>query len=313
MKKIKLYKIRPYFVSLLLGIVVVSCQEDESLPRGTKPTVSLKAAEVTTVEGEDAVFTLELSKPITSPVQFRIEVLGGTAKEGEDFDMSGFDVPSVYEGEFGYMSQIPAYASSAEIAIPTLRDILPEGTKQVKLKLTSILQAQGVFPEPTIVTVNIQNYVGNELITRLEWAGDYLPGNADPCEELDFDLELYNANDDLIDDSYTSCPEEITIPGDAPNGKYYMVPSLWTHNGNDYAINPPVKVVFIRPGVFTKEVNLSSKFLLEDGGIDDGNLNAFAVFEIEKTTGKYKILDQNSALVVEGKMKRFVKPTTRRN
>lgn len=303
--KNKLYKITAVFVASLLGGTLFSCQEDESLPRAGKPVVSVVTPIVTVVEGEDAVFTLKVSNPINDPIQFRIQVVEGDAVEDEDFSMENFGLPSVFEGEFGYIGVIPAYQSQADFSIKTILDELPEETKSVKFKITSVLQGKGFISETTFVDVNIQNFVGTDLVATFEWSGDYLPG-VDVCDAdfgLDFDLELYGASPMPIATSYSSCPEEIVLEGTLADGVYTLDASLWQGNGNNTTSGfAPVTITFTKAGVFSQTVDLSAKFPLADGGLNEGNPDAITTFTITKSGTTYTVVDDTDTQVAQGRL-----------
>lgn len=302
--KNKLCKIAALCAVSFLGAVLYSCQEDESLPRGGKPVVTVVTPTVTVVEGEDAVFSLNVSQPINDAIQFRIQVVGGDAVEDEDFSMSNFQVPSIYEGEFGYIGVIPAYQSQASFSIKTILDDLPEQTKNVKFKITSVLRGKAFISETTFVDVNIQNFVGTDLVATFEWSGDYIPG-VDVCDTgsgLDFDLELYGAGPAPILTSYNDCPEQIVLAGTEADGTYTLDASLWQANGNNTTSGfAPVKITFTKPGVFAQTVDLSAKFPLVDGGLNEGNGNAITTFTITKVGTTYTVVDDTNAQVVQGR------------
>ncbi|NQY29741.1 MAG: hypothetical protein HRT69_09735 [Flavobacteriaceae bacterium] len=281
-------------IALSLGFT--SCQEDESLQKANnRPVVTIESNNITVTEGQDAVFALNLSEAINHPVEYRIEVIGGTAVEGVDFNMSNFSAGDFYYGAYGYASAVSAHSTTQNFSITTIADVLPEDTKTIELKFSPYQKMAGTI-ENLFLTVNIENLVSDDLTTTLNWSGDYL-GATDVCDAatgLDFDLELYaSAGGAPVKTSYGDCPEAITITGTDADDTYDIDASLWQSNGNTSGTitNIPVSITFTKVGFFSETIDLSTTFPLADNGLNEGNNNAIKTFSIVKLGTIYTIND----------------------
>ncbi len=305
----------------------ISCQEDDSLAKRGKPSITTNQKTVTVTEGETATFNFSLDYAVQNKLDIRIEPLdengdripvtvpNGDPNSGDGYDRIDFEDFNVpyntwfeagyfgygYQGGTGYVATFPAYTKDFQINIETIQDLCPEGTKELKFRLSATNLMEAVIDE--VITVNVENFVSNELITTLSWEGDYV---ADACGDLDLDLELYY-NAAFTDFSYSDCPESITISDTAPDGNYTIDASLWTTNGvtSPDNINIPAVITFTKPGVYCESVDLSELFPLNDGGLDDGNGNAITTFTIVKSGTTYTITDEDSNPVVSGRVSNF--------
>lgn len=322
----------PLVFVFLLGLVNVSCEDDDSIARRGKPALSVLNNTVTVTEGETARFNIDVEYPVSEKIDIRIDILdeqgnpvvtanpsGGDATTGNGFydrvEFESIEVPYPtwfeagwfqygYLGGSGYVATFPPFSDSIELNIETIQDFIPENTESVTLRLTTTSLMTATINET--ITINIQDFVGDDLVTRLNWAGDYLDSGADPCDidnGLDLDLELIFGGA-YIQTSYNDCPEELVILGSDADGTYTIDASFWTNNGNSSAegINVPASIEFLKAGVFVESVDLSSLFPLNDGGLNDGNGNAITSFTIEKSGTTYTITDSNNSQVAQGRV-----------
>lgn len=300
----------------LTFLILSSCNTDESLPRqGNKPEVTLESDNITVNEGETATFRLNLSRAINDAVDFKIEVVGGTAIDGEDFDMSQFDIPSIYEGDFGYLGQIPAYQAFADFNIDTFFDDGFEDLETVKFKISTVLEGKGLIANETYLTLNINNSVSNDLSIRLNWDGTFESAGetVDNCD-LDFDLELYNQDGDVIEFSYSNCPESLTLSAtDLADGTYALYISLWTTGGYFENINIPVNVNFFKQGTaFNVTNNLSEFFPMQDGGLLDGNTSAGIEYTITKSGTVFTITNLDGDTVFQARQSKRIRSSRKK-
>jgi len=319
-------------IVFLLGLVNYSCQDnDDSIARRGKPELILANSSVTVTEGETATFNIDVEYAVSEKIDIRIDVLDNEGNpvvtanpDGDPASGNGFydrvqfediEVPYPtwfesgwfeygYLGGTGYVATFPAFSETIELNIETIQDFIPEDSKTVRLRLsaTSLMTAT----ISTDITINIEDFVGADLVTRLNWAGDYLESGADPCDidnGLDLDLELIFGGN-YIQTSYNDCPEELIILGSDADGTYTIDASFWTGNGNTSAdgINVPASIDFLKAGVFVESVDLSSLFPLNEGGLNDGNGNAITSFTIEKSGTTYTITDSNDTQIAQGRV-----------
>nr|WP_321225005.1 hypothetical protein [uncultured Psychroserpens sp.] len=316
----------------LLSLVSFSCEDDDSIPRRGKPELTLLNNSIAVTEGETAVFTLDVEYAISDKIDIRIDVLDndgnpvvtaeGDPTTGNGFydrvQFESFEVPYPtwfesgwfqygYLGGTGYVASYPAFTETIEINIETLQDFIQEGSTTVNLRLSATSLMNATIEEDISLTIN--DFVGDDLVTRLNWAGDYLDSGADPCDindGLDLDLELiYNGA--YVQTSYNDCPEELVILSTDGDGTYTVDASFWTANGNTSAdgSNVPVTIEFMKSGVFLESVDLSALFPINDGGLSDGNGNAITSFTIEKAGNNYTITDSNNTQIAQGRLSNY--------
>lgn len=205
-----------------------------------------------------------------------------------------------YLGGSGYYTCYEPFQENLQLNIKTKGDLIDNGARSVKFRISSTSNLEAIIDE--IITVNIEDAPVEDLIMNLKWDGNYL-GTTDPCDinnGIDMDLELY-LDGTFVAFSYNDCPESITIPANAPDALYRIDASLWTTNGNMASGNIPAILEFNKAGAFNNQQDLSSLFIINNGGLNDGNTNAITSFLIEKEGATYIIKDPNAVLVASGK------------
>lgn len=315
-------------IIFLLGLVTFSCEDDDTIARRGKPALSLMSNSVTVTEGETATFILNVEYAISEKIDIRIDILddqgnpvvtaegdpttGGGFYDRVQFESIEVPYPTWFEsgwfeygylGGTGYVASAPPFSSTIELNIETIQDFIPENTETVRLRLSATSLMTATIQQD--ISININDFVGNDLVTRLNWAGDYLDSSADPCDinsGLDMDLELiFDGN--YVQTSYNDCPEELTILSSDADGAYTIDASLWTTNGNISldGSNIPTSIDFMKAGVFVESVDLSSLFPVNDGGLNDGNGNAITSFTVVKSGNNYTITDSNNTQIAQGR------------
>lgn len=313
MKKILKYN---YFLLAIVALstAFIACNDDEEdLGKKDKPVLTANGpTDITVSEGNDAVLKFKLNKAINEPIQYRLVILNdeSTATDQDDYVIPGCrsndpGCVAIEEngGPVGYIFEIPEYTTEYEVNIATFLDDYSETPEKLRLKVISNRTLLGTVGE-LYYTVNINNSASEDLNIRFNWNGSFTSGGnqVDNCD-LDLDLELYDSNFDLIDFSYSNCPESLLLDTSAlADGTYTLVASLWTTAGYTENINIPAFLTFIKPGtVFNETYDLSTYFPMQDGGLDDGNSNAFVEYTIVKAGSTYTITDTNGAIVFEGR------------
>ena len=313
MKKINQFK---YIIlgTISLGMLIVACNDDvEDLGKKDKPVLTANGPTAITVsEGTDAVLKFKLSRAISEPIQYRLVILNdeSTATDQDDYVIPGCrsndpDCVAIEEngGPVGYIFEIPEFTTEYEVNVATIFDDLAEIPETLKLKVISNRTLLGVVDE-LYYTVTINNSATNDLNVRLNWDGTFMSGGneIDNCD-LDMDLELYDSSFNLLDFSYSDCPEDLVLnTATLPNGTYYLDASLWTTAGYLENVNIPARITFIKPGTaFNQTYNLSSLFPMQLGGLDDGNPNAIIEYTIVKNGNVYTITDPNNIIVFQGR------------
>ncbi|MEZ4792671.1 MAG: hypothetical protein R2783_04170, partial [Gelidibacter sp.] len=148
-----------------IGILVsTSCQDDDSIERRGKPTVTVENKSVTVTEGETATFILNVEYPVANKIDIRIDVLDAEGNpivvvepaDGDDNSGNGYvpiDLDDIvvpyntwfdsgyfqygYQGGSGYIATFPPGVTSFDIDIETIQDELPNATKTVTLRFTA--------------------------------------------------------------------------------------------------------------------------------------------------------------------------------
>jgi len=135
---------------------------------------------------------------------------------------------------------------------------------------------------------------------RLDWDGSYI---ADPCTDLDFDLELHSSTTMYIDDSYGSCPEEIIIAGTDADDTYTLDVSLWENAyGGALTSAIPVSVTFTKAGVYSETYDLSGSYALDNPADGTGAGVTYVPFTVLKVGNVYTVTDAGAVQVVSGKV-----------
>ncbi|HEU0136970.1 MAG TPA: hypothetical protein VFQ50_06735 [Flavobacterium sp.] len=320
----KLFRYKFIFAAALMGIFA-SCNDDEDVTKNTrlvKPVVTLDQTNFTVTEGESITITMTSDKPLNDEMNFKLELIGGDGTFRE-FTTSGSETDiSVGAGIIGYIVTMPAYATTHTFTITPSVDLDAETTETFQIAFTSAVNAKGaVAPGSDMITLTVANAVSNDFVIRMEWqnytadafgtlhADTYTGADGDEHEfcPFDFDLELYDADFNLVDASYTGCPEEITIPADAPDGDYVVVPSFWTNAGSEPEggqLVYPVMVTLSKPGIFKHTVDMTGQFTYVAGGAEEGNPNAYVPIAIVTKAGTmYTVTDYTTGEVLaQGRM-----------
>lgn len=177
MKKMKYIQI---FMFLLVIVVFSSCDQDESVPqppRENSTTAIIKESTISLVEGDSTSVTVSMNKTIKEyndwgeayyPIsgQMGVRVVGGTATEGEDFEIGSFaifDPDGDYEVGFspyliqdGYYLEFDA-TTDLEILIENIiytnEDDVTEGPETVVLQFYPVGLGQILIDDTVTITI----------------------------------------------------------------------------------------------------------------------------------------------------------------
>ena len=330
MKNIFNYK----FVAVVFSLgMLSSCNDEEtSYENSVKPIVTTQQTTLTIAEGASAPVTLNLDMPFKEKCELKIEIVGGTGSN-DDFDTDGDQtITDDGWGLLGYKLEIPAYATSYTFNINAILDLLPEGTETLKLKLSSAGNSNAIVDGGSeFINVTINPTVSTDFYAKFDWSGSSkdahgttLPGEYKGVDDklheycgFDFDLEIYDAGFTLVDASYSSCPEEITLDGaTTPDGDYIIVPSFWTKAiaatsvPKSGEIIYPAVLTMSKPGAFVHTVDMTGLFKYSVGGANDTPSNPDAyipVAVVTKTGTSYVLTDYNtSEVLAQGRMQAFI-------
>lgn len=296
-----------------MAFALYSCDPDNPSEdaREIKPVVSANQTSFNVAEGEAASVTLTTTTPYRTTMEFKIELVGGTAG-ADDYTISPTLVgPTTLADGIGpdgaFLLEFPANTSTFTFDITPILDLLPEGTENLQFALTSSGNGRGlVAPGSEFINVSITNTISDDFYASISWDGTYLGVDGDEHDycDFDFDLELYDDSFNLVESSYSSCPEELTLDQSNQDGQYSIVASFFSNAGVVPAsgeINFPLMLTVSRPGAFVSVVDLSTIFKYTDGGVDEGNPDGYYIAAtVDKVGSTYTVRDANDPTIVIG-------------
>lgn len=322
MKKNKRY-LSSAFALLFSGLVFVSCNDnDPDFVYNEKPAITTDMEAYTVNEGREVTVVLNTSKVSNVPMEVKLEVVGGTAVLGEDYELPGLEVgPADGLGNDGFLVTFPANTSSYTFKIPTIINDVVDADKTILLKLTGAHNMNGTIDRT--ISVTIKN-VGNVLDLTLGWDKTFTYGanQFNLCGVgYDVDFVVLDANGDQVADAQTAdCPETLQLSqATLADGTYDVYAYLYDDAGLPGApgltpFNIPLNVDYIRLGsaslndggsfsvpAFTSASNGDSG--APNGGNNDGTL--VHVFSVKLENDIFTILN-GTTVVAQGKQAKLI-------
>lgn len=331
-----------YIKNILLSCTVValtSCVNDDVNYTVTdKPTVSLSGqSESSVMEGETITVTLQSDATYKEEMDFKLELVSGGSNADyfvSDADGLPFGATSVDDGfgAFGYKIEFPAYADTHTFNITAVQDVLKEGTENLRFKLTSADNKNGLAAGGAIyIDLAVENFVSDLPSIVIDWD---IPVNYNTIElnilETDLDDVVVNHNESLcgiVDydfyldsfDAYAftgACPEVVdqnTVNsgsignGVLADGSYDLIVDLWDFDlGLDTDLNEILAADFAFPfnveishiGTFNTSLSLPALYLSSsEVSANVGGAGEMLVATIEVVGGKYTVYDRFGDLV----------------
>src|SRR5690606_15752288 len=309
---------------LFVSQACTNIDDEVSYSSGEKPIVTVNSTSISVNEGEDIILSLTSSFAYNSDMDFKIEVIGGTADILDVlYNESDEAAPPVLgmikatginpdaSGVDGYRFFMPATQTNFNITIGSaVLDYVPEGAETFQIKLTSTGNKYGLVDTNTEiidVTINDVNtfnpYVANDMLEiTLNWAS--LPSY---LGDLDFDIEVYDSGLNPYDDSYYDHPEMITFDSSTPDDTYFIIVEFFSNMGLETEGYIPLRLSFTKPGGWSQSVDID-KFSSVDGGYyDNGYTNPFSdesfikIFMVEKNGDQYTVYDEDSNEIASGR------------
>lgn len=295
---------------LIAGLVSMTSCEDDNFnhsPSGDKPIVSnVGATTLTITEGSTATIDLSISSPISREGYLRFRPVSGNADfsdyvigDGEKIDYANGEDPYHTGGPEGYIVKVPAYSGSISIPVEAVFDVTPEGNESVTVVLETYNNRELLVNGGGITyTINITNYVSNELDITFAWGDEY-------CA-VDFDLELYDGSGSTeIVHSWGGCPEfiyigtsDITTADDHENGAladgtYVIFASMYSLSGQSFnpPVNFPVTLTVTKVGQIQEVIDLGTHWNSVDGGYAQGNPDYAKIYLLTKSGTTYTLVD----------------------
>ena len=165
--------INKVFTAALLVFLFTSCDQDQSIPdiaRENTTSATIKEDEITVTEGNSPSFTIvqeDLIDPKfdyqeffdTVSGQIGIRVIGGTAKEGEDFT---FNIPTIQQVSSFLLQDGYYYGYDASVSlehnvsntITIINDSQTEGVETIKLQFFPVGLAGVIINDTLTISIN---------------------------------------------------------------------------------------------------------------------------------------------------------------
>jgi hypothetical protein len=268
---------------MLVALAFVACDnDDETLEdvRLAKTVVTLDKTSVTATEGTEITFTLNVDSPNSSAMDYKVEIYdAGTTASFRDFSCSGDETDTAAggfpQGKIGYIMTVPAYATSTTFTITPDIDLLKEGNEVLKLRLVS--SGNGltkINPDSEIITINIADYVSNDVGVGLTWDKQtnlfgsiidtpYIGTDnlAHDTSMFDFDLYIFDPSGSPLNfDGATGANPELTVlDASLPDGDYYVYFEIYTYTGfirPKVAFNHDMKLTMSKYGVWSTTISV---------------------------------------------------------
>ncbi len=313
------------FSGLLASVILVtaSCNLSEQEPytgaatiSASSPTVTISADDFQNIPGveknETYTYTVTLSEPQIVDVKIQVFQSGGTATEGEDFDL----------GEHTLV--IPAYELSTTGSIKTYADTDPEDSETLQITIGDETTANVIYT-PQVYDFVLDNFVSEVLDITFDFCVDvFSEGDAydwptyggDP-DVFVADAEGYDPNDPWATFNGTDfaatgdCPEVLTMDkADWGDGSYVLFYEMWA-NANSSFWDPqlvPIVATFTQAGLFKKTVvqDESQAIDVTLPGVDDADYEGTDIWgTIAMVTiagDAYIISDYEGNEIVSGKI-----------
>ena len=328
----------------LAVLALSSCNNDDTrntnYTSSVKPIVSIIGQSAATVtEGEFVTITLESNTSYKEEMDFKLELVSG-GQNADYFagDLDGNEVGTTTLdsgfGSFGYKVEMPAYATTTTFIIYIQKDVLMEGTENLRFRLSSTDNKNGLLAngDEEFIDISVTDYSSENLALIANWETDVtyktlsrfvLGTDADDVEtshteslcdlgDIDIFLNTYDAF------AFTgACPEEAsehTSDGGVnvgtsvlADGTYDIITDMWVFDlgleadDNEElvgAFNIPMTIQVGKTGGFMTSFTVPAAY---DTTLTDSDTSGGAgertVGQIVVAGGKYTVYDHNGDLV----------------
>lgn len=254
-----------YLGVVLLATSFVACSEDdETYDSLVKPVVSTAVTDYTVAEGDDLMVTFTADKAIAESMDFKVEVVGGTATVVDDFEFHIDEVAfSEGWGTPGYKFNFPAFSTTYTVDLATfIKDEMVDDGETLQLKITSSGNLNGtVAGGEQIINVTIGNRAQDLLSMVFDWNQTFeFFGSEYTLCDIAYDIDIIMVDPDG-GASYAAgtgdCPEMFDFDlASATVGEYQFYATVYDNAGLDGAgldFSIPVTVSYQRLGSATLE------------------------------------------------------------
>lgn len=214
--------------SLLSLILIISCDNEDntgdSSLQVTTPSISLTALPsmsssniVDEISEPTYTVTATLSTPQSVDVVLYMRTVGGTASEGDDYELSKIT--------------IPAFGTSGSGTIKILNDELVESEENFTIKVGENVENASFTPQT--YSFIIKNYVSNELELNFRYNKNFsISGTPISLCGILYDLDFYLLDSNFddtgnYDAAGGNCEESLVLDSSLPDGTYYIFPQLY--------------------------------------------------------------------------------------
>lgn len=299
----------------LTSLAYFSCNEDDTVfGKKDKPVLSIVNKTYSVTEGQPLELEFTLDKAINDPIEYKLVIMpNGTAEDQLDYYIQDGclsndpNCVAIEEngGPVGYVFEVPPYTTNYTLTIETIADYLPEGAENFKVYVLSRRNLKGLVAADTEMDLTINNLTSTEILTRLDWSGTYLGTDGEQHDfcDIDLDLELYDAGGNIVESSYSSCPEEI-LTSTLPNGNYDIYASFWSLAGATPAPNQDIAftTTIAKQGVWTRDLSFTGILNTSMVSGEDGNSDAYVyVGTINRNGNVYTFTDSNGVQLEQGR------------
>jgi hypothetical protein len=218
-----------YYLLILMLSGLVSCKKDKFQDSSALTFNKEASFVVPTALVKECVGTLDIPLKFKSGNQitnqyFEVSVVGGTAVEGEDFEL----VTTEFE--------IPAFRDSNVVTLNIIADDSLETDETVVLRVKQAANSSNLADQDSIdITVTIVNSGTSVIGVNFAWEDTITLGETtyNTCDEVDMDIYLFDesgADLGIYAAATANCPEGFNLDMSGPAFTFYFSASLY-YNG----------------------------------------------------------------------------------
>jgi hypothetical protein len=231
-------------------------------------------------------------------MNFEVSIVGGTATEGEDYDLltSGFDLLS--------------FKDSVAISLDIYEDEELEDDETIIIRVREIGSGSNFPTDSVDITVTIINTGTSELELEFNWEKELIIGEDtfNTCDIYDIDILLFDeeGNDlGIYAGATTSCPESyvLDIGGGGPI-TFYFTANLW---GNYIRSEFPDDQ---SPIPITTTIN---RIAGGSSSFTQSNVNSFKVSSLDSENDEFDNFQDIAKVVFDGSCSLFIYNTDNNN
>jgi len=290
-------KINNYIGLLFLVIFAFSCSEDSpelSTITSTAPVQFNGINDNYTIsEGEELVLDYSLGDNQIFDLTVEYD-LGGTASEGDDYDVSA------------HSSDIAALEKAGSLTLASYEDFDTEGDETVTITFTGSRGDGSIISKTT--TVTIKDVINQGLVMIFDWdvPFTFAGSNYTTCPYIDLDVYVLDSdgNDLGIYGAATgACPETLIFNADMADGTYYLASNMWENGlaGLSLNLDMPITMTAFKQNVFSVTYTQTDVWTSEDPDqANDGNASFKEVAVVTKSGTTFTVSAPDGTVLGSG-------------